>query len=127
MVCIAIHDVSNFVEYCLGNKKALDDYDKKINECKINNNLTFVSLDNIPKQSNITEDWNSIVGTTDSKALQKITTFIENIINSHEKIGKKKATQKFSNAKKKYSKRSCIERKFENEDITELQVDQYVI
>lgn len=121
-----IHDVSNFVEYCMSNKKALDDYDQKINECKINNSLTFVSLDNIPKQSVPIEDWNTIVG-TDSKALQKITVFIENIINSHDRIGKKKANQKFSNAKKKYSKRACIERKFESEDINELLPDQYLV
>lgn len=121
-----INNVSNFVDYCLNNKKALDEYDQKINECKINNNLTFVSLDNIPKQNAKSEDWNAIAG-GDTKAMQKISLFIENIMNSHERISKKKANQKFSNAKKKYSKKTCVERKFETEDIIELLPDEYLI
>lgn len=124
-----IEHINNFVNYCISNKKELDDYDKKINECKINNNFNniVVSLDNVPRQNLIEplEDWNSIV--TEPKSIQKITTFVEKMINDHDRIGKKKANQKFSNAKKKFSKKVCIERKFETEDSTELYCESYVI
>ena len=76
------------------------------------------------KKSN-TQDWNSLV--TDSKSIQKISQFIEKLMTDHDKIGKKKVNQKFSNAKKKYSKKICVERKFETEDNTELNSDNYLI
>jgi hypothetical protein len=125
-----IFEVDNFVNYCINNKQDLDDYDKKINECKINNNyanIIEVNLQDVPKQSLIEpiEDWNAVVG--DSKSMQKITTFIEKLMTDHDKIGKKKMNQKFSNAKKKYSKKVCIERKFETEDNTELNNDGYLL
>lgn len=124
-----IEEIDKFVNYCISNKKDLDDYDKKINECKINNKLTnMVSNEHTVKQPvymDIGEDWNQIV--TDSKSIQKITTFVENLINAHEKIGKKKVNQKFSNAKKKYSKKACVERKYETEDNLELTSENYVI
>ena len=132
-----IHDVNNFVTYCINNKKELDDYDKKINECKINNSLNLSSYDgsgndncdndgiNDPEMNDKTQDWNSLV--TDSKSIQKISQFIEKLMTDHDKIGKKKVNQKFSNAKKKYSKKICVERKFETEDNTELNSDNYLI
>ena len=123
-----INEINKFVDYCICNKQELDDYDKKINECKINNNFAnIVTLeDAAPTQTEQTEDWNAIVG-NDLKSIQKISTFIEKIMNDHDRIGKKKINQKFSNAKKKYSKRVCVEKKFETEDNTELTYDQYII
>lgn len=124
-----VEEINNFVNYCINNKKQLDDYDKKINECKINNNLThiMVSLDEVPKQSmkESVEDWNAIAG--DSRSIQKITTFIEKLMCDQDRLGKKKVNQKFSNAKKKYAKKTCIERKFEIEDSVELASEPYVI
>lgn len=132
-----IHDVNNFVTYCINNKKELDEYDKKINECKINNSLNNLSSydsngnnDNFDETNSLnmtdkTQDWNSLV--TDSKSIQKISQFIEKLMTDHDKIGKKKVNQKFSNAKKKYSKKICVERKFETEDNTELNSDNYII
>ncbi len=122
-----IDKINKFVDYCISNKQELDDYDKKINECKIHNSFAnIVSLEDIPKiKTDNSEDWNQLV--TDSKSIQKITTFIEKVMNDQEKITKKKINQKFSNAKKKYSKKVCIERKFETEDNIELNIDSYVI
>ena len=39
-----IHDdivkhIDEFVLFCVSNKKELDEYDKKLNECKLNNNF----------------------------------------------------------------------------------------
>jgi hypothetical protein len=122
-----IQDINTFVNYCISNKQELDDYDKKINECKINNKHV-ISLDDTPRQkkTDLIDDWNTLAG-TEPRSIQKITTFIEKIINDHEKIGKKKLNQKYSNAKKKFSKRVCLERKFETEDSSELFIDNYII
>jgi hypothetical protein len=122
-----IHEVNNFVTYCINNKKELDDYDKKLNECKINNYLSNIASLNNNLKIGIDEmdDWNSLV--PESKSIQKISTFVEKLMNDHDRIGKKKINQKFSNAKKKYSKKVCIERKFETEDNIELNNDTYII
>jgi hypothetical protein len=121
-----IDKINTFVNYCISNKQELDDYDKKINECKIHNSYANIVSD-IPKiKSDNFEDWNNLIN-NDSKSIQKITTFIEKVMNDHERILKKKINQKFSNAKKKYSKKVCIERKFETEDNIELNIDDYVI
>lgn len=124
-----INEINKFVNYCLNNKKELDDYDKKINECKINNNYSnIVSLEalTLSKSLEPAEDWNQIAG-NEPKSIQKITTFIEKLMADHDKIWKKKVNQKFSNAKKKYSKKSCVEKKFETEDNTELNSDTFVL
>lgn len=122
-----VEEINNFVNYCINNKKQLDDYDKKINECKINNNLNhiMISLEDAPKQSGKepTEDWNAIAG--DSRSIQKITTFIEKLMHDQDRLSKKKGNQKFSNAKKKYAKKTCVERKFEIEDSVELSSEAY--
>ena len=123
-----ISKIDNFVEYCMKNKKDLDDYDKKINECKINNNLVHIvprGLEDVTKPIIQTEDWASIAN--EPKSIQKITQFIEKLMTDYEKIGKKKVNQKFSNAKKKYSKKACVERKFETEDNVEVVPDVYLI
>lgn len=123
-----ISKIDSFVNYCMNNKKDLDDYDKKINECKINNNLTHIiprGLEDVTKPVPQIDDWSSI--TNEPKSIQKITQFIEKLMSDYEKIGKKKVNQKFSNAKKKYSKKACVERKFETEDNIEMVADRYLI
>lgn len=122
-----IEEINSFVSYCINNKKDLDDYDKKINECKINNNFN-----NIMGESDVScvkaplievEDWNAIA--TETKSVSKITSFIEKILSDHEKIGKKKINVKFNNAKKRYAKKAA--QNLIADDDTELQHDEYVI
>lgn len=123
-----IEKIDNFVNYCMNNKKELDDYDKKINECKINNNLVHIrprSLEDVTKPLDQQDEWTS--ATNEPKSIQKISQFVEKLMADYEKIGKKKVNQKFSNAKKKYSKKACVERKFETEDNAELCSDCYVV
>ena len=35
--------LEHFVNFCIANKKNLDDYDKKINECKLSNNYNYIN------------------------------------------------------------------------------------
>jgi len=132
---IICNEIDNFVNYCIENKKNLDDYDKKINECKINNNynnIININFDNMHKkdsdynlEKNEKENWNNII--TNTKSIQKIVNYIEKLINDKDKICKKKVNIKFNNAKKKFSKKISNEKKIELEYTTNLEYDNYLI
>jgi len=108
-----LEEIEAFVEYCHNNKKYLDDYEQKINECKINNNYTnivsappeFVVLG---KQE---DDWSAVL--QDSKNETKIQSFIERMASDRDRIGKKKVNIRFNNAKKRYSKKIQSDTRYE--------------
>jgi hypothetical protein len=37
-----VEEVSKFTDFCLSNKQELDDYEKRMSECKINNDYSFI-------------------------------------------------------------------------------------
>lgn len=120
-------DINNFVTYSFNNKKNLDDYDKKINECKINNNFTniiHINFDKMPKQEQEQPDWNNVV--TEYKSVQKIANYIEKMLIDREKVGKKKMNVKFNNARKKYAKKIINEKKFDYDGFKDLEYEQYI-
>jgi hypothetical protein len=125
-------ELDNFVTYCINNKKNLDDYDKKINECKINNNynnIIHINLDTLPQENALIEkmeleDWNKII--LDSKAIQKVSTYVEKLMNDRDKICKKKNNVKFNNAKKKFAKKIYSEKKIENDVSKDLEIESYL-
>lgn len=98
-------EVENFVTFCLKNKQELDDYDKKINECKINNTFDkipgSVSLTNALVVKN-TDNWQELLNTV--KDNEKVNAFVNLIDNNSEKFNIKKTNTRFMNIKKKYSK-----------------------
>jgi len=125
-------ELDNFVTYCINNKKNLDDYDKKINECKINNNynniinannLDFNLQENILIEKMLLEDWNNII--SDSKSIQRVTSYVEKLMNDRDKILKKKTNVKFNNAKKKFAKKTYNDKKFES-DLKDLEQENYL-
>lgn len=122
-----IVSIDNFVKYCISNKQNLDDYDKKLNECKINNNYNNImgnsEVCDTSIEANTIEDWNHII--SESKSAQKISLFIEKIMNDRDKIGKKKLNIKFNNAKKRYAKRPA--QNLIVEIPSELEVENYII
>ena len=113
-----IEEMDKFIKYCIGNKTILDEYDKKLNECKINNNFETIMpqgnggcdeyVPGLMEHSIKTkeEEW-SCASNLDIKKLHKITTFVEKMSTDRDKIGKKKMNVKFHNARKKYSKKIC--------------------
>jgi hypothetical protein len=122
-----IIEIENFVKYCISNKQDLDDYDKKINECKLNNNYNnIMNISNIDEEINKKpiEDWNEIVN--DAKCLQKISSFIDKIMLDKDKIGKKKVNVKFNNAKKRYAKKINTQN-LSLEDMPELEKEDYKV
>lgn len=127
--------LENFVNYCINNQKDLDDYDKKINECKINNNfnnIIHINFETMPKETELirkqnaeTEDWNQVL--TDAKSIQRVSHYVEKLMSDRDRIGRKKVNAKFNNAKKKFGKKiygSEIGKKFE---VDELQLENYII
>jgi hypothetical protein len=125
-------ELENFIIYCINNKKNLDDYDKKINECKINNNynnIIHINFDTMPQDHALiekieAEDWNNII--LDSKAIQKVSSYVEKLMNDRDKICKKKNNVKFNNAKKKFAKRIYSEKKIVNDLIKDLEIESYL-
>jgi hypothetical protein len=116
--------LENFVRYCMTNKKDLDDYDKKINECKMNGGHIQLNLNTLPKDTlePVKEDWNTIV---DPKSIQRLSTYIEKIMDSKEK-SVKRTNVKFNNAKKKYAKRVIQDKKFDK-TFKDLEAEDYMI
>ena len=116
--------LENFVQYCMNNKKDLDDYDKKINECKMNGGHIQLNLNNLPKDTlePVKEDWNTIV---DPKSIQRLSTYIEKIMDSKEKTIKR-TNVKFNNAKKKYAKRVIQDKKFDK-SLKDLELEDYLV
>lgn len=109
--------IEMFVEFCLCNKKNLDDYDQKINECKINNNFDKLQV-SCPLNSVITseqdngEDWVSLLNQV--KNNDKVSAFV-NLLENSDKLVIKKTNSKFMNIKKRYSKKFVSEKKNESE------------
>lgn len=124
-------ELDNFVNYCINNKKNLDDYDKKINECKINNNynIMHVNFDTMPQEHNEREkeleNINNVV--TDPKSIQKVVNYIEKLLIDKDKVMKKNNNMKFNNAKKYYSKKIIYDKKIENDGFKDLELESYII
>lgn len=130
-----IEEIDKFVDFCLSNNKDLDEYDKKINECKLNNNfdtILNISLDKMEKLDETElanekkDDWECL-NTLSSKKTQRLINFIEKMTNDKEKLGKKKANVKFHNARKKFSKKNLDKRCDDALEEDELVEDSYLI
>ena len=149
-----VQTIDEFVDFCLENKKELDEYDKRINECKINKNYNAI----FPKQPmNTIIDGCIIDGcidcsevSTKSKSLQdvieeqskkavkndwqrllqetkhteKLTSFVNMLEDNLEKIVKKRTNTKYINAKKKYSRKVLYEKKLDGGDTSNILVEE---
>lgn len=130
-----IEEIDKFVNFTIGNKQDLDDYDKKLNECKVNANIINLDLETIVERKH-TEgkkisvlpicDWATLnlEQNIDTKCAQKIINFIERI--TSDKTGKKKINVKFHNAKKKYAKKVILDSKFEYDFLNDLEPEDYL-
>jgi hypothetical protein len=114
--------VQNFVDFCFDNKHDLDEYDKRLNECKLSNNY-----DRIRGTKPDTED---DAGTDEPKASpvqfapapalpppsDTLTSVAKRIMNS-----------KFHQAKKKYAKKRVVDRKNDDMSSHDLLPEPYLI
>jgi hypothetical protein len=130
-----IEEIDKFVNFCHSNKIDLDEYDKRLNECKVNANIINLDLETIVEKPSDGKqqsalpicDWTSLNldTTVDNKSAQKIVTFIEKLYS--DKTGKKKINVKFHNAKKKYGKKVITDSKFEYELLGDLHPDEFLL
>lgn len=127
-----IEKIDKFVSYCVNNKQHLDEYDKKLNECKLNNKYAKVVDMNIKLENMVAEkevvrdDWSKVE--LDTKSITKITNMIQKFNEDREKIHVKKVNSKFINAKKRFNKKpSSSDKKFDFEQVAELELDTYII
>jgi len=126
-----LEKIDNFVEFCLMNKKELDEYDKRIIECKMTNSFDMLasslnpsggtehggagpsaspnvrkqltSLIGVSASNPIKEDWHKVI--QQSKEDKKIAMFVNHLEESIDRVQKKKGNMKFANAKKKYARK----------------------
>lgn len=137
----AVKEIYNFVNYCISNKKELDEYDKIINECKMSNNLKTImpthdiaptlntSLANMGKidiESEIfpANTWASLK--VDEATVEKFVKFVDKFNHDKDKICRKKMNVKYNNAKKRYSKK-ISERKIDTDQADVLGIEEYII
>lgn len=132
-----VNEINTFVTYCQQNQEELDAYDKKINECKINNNLNDVmqiqsvhaNISNNELDELIGEN---IVETKSKETLKelinvnsKAKTLVNMLEQNLDKVQKKNHNTKYMNAKKRYSRKMNPEKKSAGEIINNLSREQY--
>jgi hypothetical protein len=129
--------ISLFVDYCLSNKEKLDEYDKKLNECKMMNKFGKIENMNIKLEELVTIDnhdakdnWSTLK--LDQKNNARVAQVIQKMNEDRDKLSVKKTNSKYITAKKKYSKKciadvEMLRKKFDFETCEELGYDTYVI
>ena len=129
--------IMSFVDYCLSNKEKLDEYDKRLNECKMLNKFGKIENMNIKLEELVTadngdvkDDWSTLK--LDQKSQTRVSMAIQRMTEDKEKLCVKKTNSKYVTAKKKYSKKTTIDietlrKKFDFETFEELDYDKYLI
>jgi hypothetical protein len=127
-----LQEIDKFVTYCVNNKQQLDEYDKRLNECKMNNKYGMIVNMNIKLEDMISEreksqadDWSKV--DLDTKSLLKVTNMLQRIADEREKLHVKRVNSKFINAKKRFNKKASGDKKIDCEHLIELDKDVYLI
>jgi len=136
-----IKELFDFVNYCIKNQKEMEEYDKKLNECKLNNTLVpaYGSDINIIRdsvdvaeliaieQERKTQAKNAsdiIKLVTENQHNEKLQSFLKVMSESTDRIHKKKMNSRYTTALKTFS-RKCVDRKTEFEGGNCLQPEPY--
>jgi len=124
-----VHQISEFVEFCIMNKIQLDEYEKKMQDCKRNNHFNVENtkesdeyhfINNNGQRDEIQEKWDQVIELAPNN--EKIVSYIDELMCAKEK---KKCSTKFNSAKKKYSKRFTDKKgEFDNNI---LEHDKYIL
>lgn len=148
--------IEQFVDFCNYNRQNLDAYDKCINECKLNKDISKVvtlhhsktddlldtkidtdfdecntnSLQNViarAAQSHQNEkQWLDLL--KENKQCDKVLQYVDLLENNYSKIHKKKTcNMKYANAKKKYARRAVAEKKIDSDLISVLEPEEYIL
>jgi len=131
-----IDKINHFVEFCNRNKLELDQYDKMMNECKINNSVHMMvaTPSTISQPLNlmlnkstkgIVENWQEII--QEKKEQDKITNFIGILEDNIDRMSKKKTHSKYANAKKRFARKIIQDKKIEIELNNILEIESYLV
>lgn len=138
-----IDRINKFVNFCLDNKVHLDQYDKHLNECKLNNNLLLnTNKYKSTNVSNICSFADMLKNNLDVKQshtnietmLQECSKYDENIESlmgvlddSYNKINRKQVCNtKYANAKKRFARRQSNSKAQEGECCSTLFEEPYI-
>lgn len=136
-----IEKVDHFVDFCLKNKSELDEYDKRISECKINNNYD-VFCSKTPEHSSSglerkhlndfmssaarqQENWQRVL--EEAKKDEKVASLASMLEDNADRVHKKRGNMKYVNAKKKYARKVATEKKIDQELMNVLEPETYPI
>lgn len=106
-------DIQSFVQYCHENKDELDEYDKKLNECKYRNiarstyGTAGIYHSAINEPTDKKDRWKDLMERVDKSSV--VRDFIEKINSHTEKQLVKRTGTKYLMAKKKYAKRTVAD------------------
>jgi len=121
------NEIELFVDFCIFNKVELDEYDKQINECKLNNCFdkmkTSIPLSKVIVSDMIVDDWQGLIAET--KTNDRINAFVHLLENNTDKVVAKRGNTKFMNAKKKYSRKQMTDKKNEGDLQNTLDIESY--
>ncbi len=133
-----VEQIEKFVDFCLENKTHLDEYDLKLNECKLNSSKfdatgsqvseEFTSLETIINSitPSVRDEW--IDKLKESKQKERIDNVVECLEGNLQRINKKKTCNtRFSNAKKKYGRKVVIDKRNEGETLNVLCPEPYFL
>lgn len=113
-----IDEMSSFVTYCISNKVQLDEYDKRMNECKIRQEYNDLMMKKRPKEEE--EDASATAGAPPED--QESDPALEAWMN----LDKRNDNVKYCQAKKKFSKRR-VDNVKDTGDAEELRPEPYVM
>jgi hypothetical protein len=149
-----ITSIEDFVEFSNSNRHDLDEYDKCINECKLNKDISKIlhmnpyclppvqapadshdepevisnSLQDVISRETKTHakknEWMDML--KDCKELDRVTHYVDSLENNCAKMNKKKTcNMKYANAKKRYARRIINEKKNELDFFSILESELY--
>lgn len=118
---VLLSKIECFVLFCLENNKELDEYDKKLKECKsINNNNNLMCSPENPEQQDKQEVVGSETANNENKSYEHWKSVVEEdsaatktlkCLYSWDKASKKKVYTKYHAAKKKFSKKVPLDKR----------------
>ena len=123
-----VDEINSIVRFCLSQQQELEEYDIKINECKLNTNVQRVDIkkhfETTAKQQK--EETCKLHEKLDTVSAEKLNVFMEKIKHDRDKIGKKKTNTNFLNATKRFIKKAG-ERKVEKDLEDDLVPDKVIL
>jgi hypothetical protein len=113
--------VQHFVDFCYNNKRDLDEYDKRINECKLNQNFEKMTSSVCESGASAGADGAGADGATPATVVADDTAKLEQASTTQHpfasaaavaaSIAKRLVNSKFHQAKKKYAKKRVVDKK----------------